>query len=85
MKLILFLGINQNPKSYSSRLIIASTYILGIVLVSAYSAKLVSILSFEIISFPFKNIEEFNKDGSYMIGAIRDTPTHMLLKVINLI
>ncbi|XP_069702373.1 glutamate receptor U1-like [Periplaneta americana] len=63
------------PRSPSCRLIFMTSYLLSTILLTAYSATLISFLAVRQANLPFTTFQGLLEDGSYRIGAL----THSIL------
>ncbi|PSN42619.1 hypothetical protein C0J52_20026 [Blattella germanica] len=59
------------PRSNSCRMVLLCVYIIGAVLLAAYSAALVSFLAKRKPILPFNNLEELVTDGTYKFGLLQ--------------
>jgi hypothetical protein len=59
------------PRSWPSRVVYLTSYVVGYVLVAAYAAALVSFLAVQRDELPFTNFEGLLEDGTYEMGVTR--------------
>ena len=62
-----------DPKSIPSRIIFLVSFIFGVTIYTAYSAKLISFLSVSKVSLPFTSLEEMLENGQYSVGLVKGT------------
>ena len=62
-----------DPKSVPSRIIFLISFIFGVTIYTAYSAKLISFLSVSKVSLPFTSLEEMLENGQYSVGLVKGT------------
>ena len=67
-----------DPKSIPSRIIFLVSFIFGVTIYTAYSAKLISFLSVAKVSLPFTSLEEMLEDGQYSVGLVKGTADYSL-------
>ena len=59
------------PRSWPSRVVYLTSYVMGYVLVAAYSAALVSFLAVQRDEWPFTSFEDLLEDGTYELGVTK--------------
>ncbi|KAJ4445628.1 hypothetical protein ANN_12310 [Periplaneta americana] len=74
-------GQDFTPRSNSCRMMYWSMYVVGVVLVSAYSAALVSFLAKRRVDLPFSTLEELAKDGTYKFGVLQKSAEYSFFYV----
>ena len=62
-----------DPKSLSSRIIFLVSFLCGVTIYTAYSAKLISFLSVVKVTLPFTSLEELLASGQYSVGLTKGT------------
>ena len=62
-----------DPKSLSSRIIFLVSFLCGVTIYTAYSAKLISFLSVVKVTLPFTTLEELLASGQYSVGLTKGT------------
>ena len=62
-----------DPKSIPSRIIFLFSFLFGLTIYTAYSAKLISFLSVSKVSLPFTSLEEMLENGQYSVGLVKGT------------
>ena len=62
-----------DPKSFPSRIIFFISFLCGITIYTAYSAKLISFLSIPNIVQPFSSLQELLKMKKFKVGTMRGT------------
>jgi hypothetical protein len=67
----MFAGRGMMPRSWPSRVVYLTSYVLGYVLVAAYSAALVSFLAVQREELPFTNFKGLLEDGTYEMGVTK--------------
>lgn len=67
----MFAGRETMPRSWSSRVVYLTSYVVGYVLVAAYSAALVSFLAVQRDELPFTSYEGLLEDGTYELGVTK--------------
>ena len=60
-----------DPKSITSRIVFLISFLCGVLVYTAYSAKLISFLSVTKATLPFSNMEELLLRKDYSVGAMR--------------
>jgi len=65
----------------SCRVVYLTTYLSAVVLLTSYSATLISFLTVRIVEVPFNNLEEFLIVGTHKIGTLQDSTVLNLFKV----
>ncbi|KDR11376.1 hypothetical protein L798_14896, partial [Zootermopsis nevadensis] len=58
-------GQDSTPKSWSCRAVYLTSYLVGVVLLAAYSAALISFLAVKRTVLPFQTLQELVNDGTY--------------------
>ncbi|PSN34585.1 Ionotropic receptor 117 [Blattella germanica] len=76
-------GHSVTPLSNSCRTVYVASYLIGMVLVAAYSASLISHLTVQRIELPFTNFEGLLKDGTYKLGVTESSATFNLFDKSN--
>lgn len=59
------------PRCWPSRVVYLTSYVVGYVLVAAYSAALVSFLAVQRDELPFASFEGLLEDGTYKLGVTK--------------
>jgi len=67
----MFAGRGTMPRSWPSRVVYFTSYLVGYVLVAAYSAALVSFLAVQRDELPFTSFEGLLEDGTYEMGVTK--------------
>ena len=67
-----------DPKSISSRIIFLTSFLFGVILYTAFSAKLISFLSVAKVTLPFSSLEELLASQEYRVGVVRGTSDYSL-------
>ncbi|XP_076276451.1 glutamate receptor ionotropic, delta-2 isoform X2 [Lasioglossum baleicum] len=66
-------GLTEFPRETSLRVAFMSIFVSSLVIMSAYSASLISNLTLATASLPFSTLKEFAYDGSYKLIVFRDS------------
>ncbi|KAL6259009.1 hypothetical protein P5V15_008931 [Pogonomyrmex californicus] len=66
-------GLPEFPSESPTRLAFLSIYVSSIVILSIYSASLISSLALQTPSLPFSTLEGYVKDGSYKLIVMKDS------------
>ncbi|KAJ4445627.1 hypothetical protein ANN_12309 [Periplaneta americana] len=64
-------GHDFTPKASSCRLVYLTAYLTAVILLSAYSAALISFLTKKTVQLPFRDLTGLLHDGSYELGMIQ--------------
>lgn len=64
-------GREEMPSSWPCRVVYFTSYVVGFVLVAAYSAELVSFLAVQREELPFINFRGLLEDGTYKLGVTK--------------
>ncbi|XP_069694866.1 probable glutamate receptor [Periplaneta americana] len=64
-------GHDFTPKASSCRLVYLTAYLTAVILLSAYSAALISFLTKKTVQLPFRDLTGLLHDGSYDLGMIQ--------------
>jgi len=67
----MFAGRGTMPRSWPSRVVYLTSYVVGYVLVAAYSAALVSFLAVQRDELPFTSFDGLLEDGTYEMGVTK--------------
>ncbi|KAJ9590997.1 hypothetical protein L9F63_027793, partial [Diploptera punctata] len=62
-------GIAETPSSVSCRVVFITTCMIAVLLLSNYSATLISFLTLRTDILPFTDLQGLLKDGTYMFGT----------------
>ena len=62
-------GSHLQPKSISTKLVFCTSFLLGVILLASYSAKLISFLAIVKVNIPFKTLEDV-LDSEYKFGSV---------------
>ncbi|KAJ9579004.1 hypothetical protein L9F63_024892, partial [Diploptera punctata] len=54
---------------FSGRIVVLTTYCIGLIIISSYSASFLSYLMARVFKPPFKNFRELLNDGTYPLGV----------------
>ncbi|XP_069683258.1 probable glutamate receptor [Periplaneta americana] len=73
-------GHDEAPNFLSTRLILLAAYVTAVVIVTSYSACLLSFIMTKVYGLPFNNFEEFLKDGTYQLEILAQSSTLMYFK-----
>ncbi|XP_021933555.1 probable glutamate receptor [Zootermopsis nevadensis] len=73
-------GHDFTPNSGSCRLVYLTAYLIAVILLSAYSAALVSFLTKKSVAMPFKDLQGLLKDGSYKLGVMENSAEYRLFE-----
>jgi hypothetical protein len=69
---VLFLPLHTDHattlESYSSRLAYVTAYVTGLIMMAAYAATFVSLLTVQRFNLPFVDFKDLLKDGTYHLG-----------------
>ena len=71
-------GSSVDPKSIPSRIIILFSFFFGLIIYTAYSAKLISFLSVSKPSLPFSTMENLLETRQYSVGLTRGSAFYSL-------
>jgi hypothetical protein len=63
-------GQGATPKSLASRIVYLTSYVVSMVILVAYAAKLISFLTLQRTVLPFETLEEFLHDGTYNLQVL---------------
>jgi hypothetical protein len=83
MQFYFFTGHDFTPKSSSCRLVYLTAYLTAVILLSAYSAALISFLTKKSIALPFRNLQGLLKDGTYKLGVRENSAEYRMFEVRN--
>jgi hypothetical protein len=64
-------GRESIPRSWPCRVVYFTAYVVGLVLVAAYSAALVSFLTVQRSELPFASFQGLLEDGTYKLGITK--------------
>jgi hypothetical protein len=64
-------GREAMPRSWPCRVVYLTSYVVGLVLVAAYSAALVSFLTVQRDELPFTSFSGLLEDGTYKLGVTK--------------
>jgi hypothetical protein len=78
-----FTGQDFTPKSISCRLVFLTAYLTAVILLSAYSAALISFLTKKSVVMPFRDLQGLLKDGTYRLGIMPDSAEYEMFEVRN--
>jgi hypothetical protein len=81
--LFFFTGHDFTPKSSSCRLVYLTAYLTAVILLSAYSASLISFLAKKSVAMPFRDLQGLLKDGTYKLGVIENSAEYRMFEVRN--
>lgn len=73
---------NRDPEKNYLRIVSFALRMMAIIIVSAYNADIISYLAIREAQIPFRNLEEFNNDGSYLIALPSQSFVENYFKVI---
>jgi hypothetical protein len=62
-------GHDSTPKSWSCRIVYLTSYLVGVVILAAYSATLISFLAVKDTLMPFETLHEMLTDESYNLNV----------------
>ncbi|XP_069679352.1 glutamate receptor U1-like [Periplaneta americana] len=65
------------PTSWPSRMVYLTVYLCGVVVLTSYSASLISHITTHVYKLPFANFQEFLSDGTYRLGVLPFSGTAM--------
>ena len=71
----IYQGSTFDPKSLASKIVFWINFVFGVVVVTSYSAQLISFLSVQKFSYPFTKMEEIF-DTEFTIGTRKGTAEH---------
>ena len=74
-------GQSRTPMTVQGRLVYILSYTLGLVLLCAYSAAIISFLTVQKTNLPFTNLEQLYHDKTYTVRAVRGSSTLEALRV----
>ncbi|KAJ4451019.1 hypothetical protein ANN_02455 [Periplaneta americana] len=77
MLLVLVAACPDVPTSWSSRMVYLTVYLCGVVVMTSYSASLISHITTHVYKLPFANFQEFLSDGTYRLGVLPFSGTAM--------
>lgn len=72
------------PKAAPGRILVISSYLVSVVVLTAYSGALISFIAVEIPRVPFHSLGELVKDSSYTVQVVKDTAAYMYFAVSSL-
>ncbi|XP_078048988.1 glutamate receptor ionotropic, delta-2 [Augochlora pura] len=72
-------GLSEFPQETSQRLAFISIFVSALIIMSAYSASLISNLTISTVSLPFSNLKQFAYDGSYKLIVFRDSADYDMI------
>lgn len=78
---LFFPGQPRTPLSIQCRLVYILSYTLGLVLLCAYSAAVISFLTVHTTNLPIKTFEQLYQDKTYSVRAVRGSSTLEALRV----
>nr|XP_012235169.1 PREDICTED: glutamate receptor-like [Linepithema humile] len=73
-------GLSEFPNKSSMRLAFFSIFFSSLIIISAYSASLISFLAFTTASLPFSNLEGYVNDGSYKLIVVKNSAEYDMRK-----
>ncbi|XP_023708697.1 glutamate receptor ionotropic, delta-2 isoform X2 [Cryptotermes secundus] len=73
-------GQDFTPKSISCRLVFLTAYLTAVILLSAYSAALISFLTKQSVVMPFRDLQGLLKDGTYRLGIMPDSAEYEMFE-----
>jgi len=86
MNMVLFsAGQPRTPLTVQGRFVYIMPYTLGLVLLCAYSAAIISFLTVQKTNLPFTTLEQLHQDKTYTVRAVRGSSTLEALRVWSLI
>jgi hypothetical protein len=77
-------GQSRMPMTVQGRLVHILSYTLGLVLLCAYSAAIISFLTVQKTNLPITNLEQLYRDKTYTVRAVRGSSTLEALRVRSL-
>jgi hypothetical protein len=75
------LGQTSTPLSVQCRLVYILPYALGLVLLCAYSAAVISFLTVHKTNLPISGLEQLQKDKTYKVGTVQSSSTLISFQV----
>ena len=76
-----FTGQPEEVKTTSGRIVLLTLYVASLVLMTAYSAFLISSLAVQHRNLPFTDFQGLLNDGSYRLGYLKNSASLSILKV----
>ena len=77
-------GQSTTPRTVQGRLVYILSYTLGLVLLCAYSAAIISFLTVQKTTLPITNLEQLHQDKTYTVRAVRGSSTLEAMRVRSL-
>ena len=77
-------GQSRTPLTVQGRFVYILSYTLGLVLLCAYSAAIISFLTVQKTNLPVNNLEQVHQDKTYRVRAVRGSSTLEALRVRSL-
>jgi hypothetical protein len=74
-------GQSTTPLTVQGRLVYIMSYTLGLVLLCAYSAAIISFLTVQKTNLPITTFEELHQEKTYTVRAVRGSSTLEALRV----
>ena len=75
-------GQSRTPLTVQGRLVYMLSYTLGLVLLCAYSAAIISFLTVQKTNLPITSLEQLHQDKTYTVRAVRGSSTLEAFRVI---
>nr|CAD7414277.1 unnamed protein product [Timema cristinae] len=76
----LFAGLHISPRTWSVRVGFLMTFVVGMVLLAAYSARLIASITIKQHSLPFTSLEGLLKKETHRLGVHKDSAEYNVLK-----
>lgn len=77
----MFLGSSSPPTALSFRIVYITVYISSVVLLSAYSASLISNITIQKVDLPFNNLQDLYDNARYTLGVAPQSFQHQYFNV----
>lgn len=76
-------SVSEFPDESSLRMALLSIFVAAVIVLSAYSASLISFLTVSTVSLPFSTIEEFARHGSYKLITFKNSADYDMIVSAN--
>jgi hypothetical protein len=71
----------HRPQQTPFRVVYLTMYVVAVIMLTSYSATLISFLAVRTIELPFNDLEEFLRAGTHKLGALEHSTTLSFFRV----